>query len=130
MQMNDQLRRELTETLAEHLSDRSETRPYGGTWEQIAQDAMEFIYGETTQETQPATDRNHGSGLCSCGDCGPRSDTDPAGITLLGVVDPPTTEDLPTLEEFRSRFVYAVDPRYVTAVPDPAPGSGSVQTAP
>lgn len=130
MQMNDQLRRELTEALAEHLFDNSEKRPFGGTWEQLAQDAMEFIYGEQEQEADDVADDQNGPG-CRCGSGGCAGDDhDPAGITLLGVVDPPTMGDLRTLEELRSRFVYVADHQSVTAVPDPESGSGNGPKAP
>lgn len=129
MQMNDQLRRELTEALAEHLFDNSEKRPFGGTWEQLAQDAMEFIYGEQEQEADDVADDQNGPG-CRCGSGGcAGDDRDPAGITLLGVVHPPTTADLPTVEELRSRFVYVVDPQYVTVEPVLDQASRSVRKA-
>lgn len=101
MQMNDDVRAELTVALAEDLAARFAGEPNG--YLQIAEAAMEFIYGEPNPGDQGYWDSppDSGTGL----HYGPTGDVDcvpdvrpllsphrcyPGHCTLTGVVDPPT----------------------------------------
>lgn len=130
MQMNDQIRRELTDALAEYLCQEVTARGGLYDWSEVARIAMEFIYGEQAQEADDMAEDSDRSCCRGAGGSCSGFDSDPVGITLLGVVDPPTMGDLQTLEELRSRFVYVADHQSVTAVPDPEPGSGNGPKAP
>lgn len=117
MQMNNQLREELTQCLAEYLDARH------GFWElrtpqdyrELAQDVMEFTYGEETPDLEGHPDRDFDLGVCCLGtDCG--CDDRPS---LTGVIEPPQIRrggvSFPVHQELTAEFF-------------PAPSSDSGQT--
>lgn len=138
--MNGQIRRELTQLLADHLVDehikkilQGRTYPVSaGLFREIAAEAMDFIYGseddnvqkpELPQEAPDLLGLREGDpvrdpGCCGgtgCGDAG-----DLRGVehsSLLGVIAP------------REAFVY-LDHRSPTERPVPLRECGSEQTAP
>ena len=157
MIMNSDIRRELGELLADHLTMCESARILRGErpatpwdrWRNVAQDAMDFIYGDEDPET--GTDPNHwssytghsGSDLCAGGvaavpgddlrdhpgDVGPIFVEAPVDRpTLTGVFDPPTSP----IGLLREKFVQIREdgPRFATEESDPAQGSDSGSSAP
>jgi hypothetical protein len=147
--MNSQLREELTNLLADHLTMAEGSRILNGykpatawdRWRHVAHDAMEFIYGDEASET--GQDPNHWSshtghtdsgpccrGLagCDCVGCGNCDGAVDPQVSLTGVVHPPTSLQA----ELRSQF----QPlpwdvlQSATEAFDPGPVSDSGSSAP
>lgn len=144
MIFNSNLRDELTDLLADHLtlceSDRVRDHKTFPTpwdfWRNVASQAMDFVYGSEVED--PNHWSNHQGptdlGACCGGVCGcdaPRGVAGPGDMgqeVIIGVVSPPTTP----VEVRRTRFVPT--PGDVLQSPiegsGPAPGLGDGHSAP
>lgn len=121
--MNDKVREELTQCLAEYLDARH------GSWDlrtlqdyrELAEDVMEFTYGEAL-EGPGRSDRPDDSGTCCAGtDC--CCDDRPS---LFGVVNPPYVRKY-SVQTQRGAIVFPY-PLEPTEASDPLPSSDSGQT--
>lgn len=138
--MNGKIRAELTELLADHLVETQIARylkagdgrayaiPHRQSYLEIAEDAMDFIYGQEDETNTPDTDvRDLGDSAGSCGPgcrCG-LDGWDPLADSLTGVVHPPTSP----AEPLREAFVY-LGPPSRTGEYVPAPTSADVPKVP
>lgn len=126
------IREELTLMLGEHLATKFRERFFRGDdggWHQVAEDAMDFIYGEEPDSETPESNVQSGDQGCCGGPDGSGSGCDGAGggtgvrNAFTGVVDPPTTG-----LQIGSHW-YGDDRQSPTGEPGPAQASGDASTA-
>lgn len=139
--MNDQLKAELTQLLADQLRDLEDRDPTWGTWSDIAEYAMDFFYGEPQDAPENEADLGQDSGgdgggtACCGGFCnfdGPDDSGDPVPLLPM-MVEIPTervTELTGVVLPPGYSVVYDLDPLSPTEALGLLRESGSAESAP
>ncbi len=143
MIMNSQLREELTNLLADHLTMAEGSRILNGykpatawdRWKHVAHDAMEFIYGDEAPETGQDPDHwsshtGHTGGTADRCCPTPGGVDRPGGVaddpvSLTGVVHPPTSLQVELRSQFQPLPWDVLQSAIEASGPDPGSDSGS-----